>query len=275
MDQAAMRSYDSWIGHDVYDVDGDNIGEITDIYYDDETQRPEWLTVKTGLFGTKTSFVPLQGSTRFGDDGDELQVAFDKARIKDAPKVDVDEHLAPEQERELWQYYGYDYAGTDKADYGYGSGYSENRADEGFDTNWREDGRQGDTGNDDAMTRSEEQLRVQTERQETGRVRLRKYVTTEQQQVTVPLQKETVRVEREPITEANRAEAMSGPDIKEDEHEIVTHEERAVVTKETVPKERVRLEKDVVTDDQTVGGEVRKEQVEVEGDVEDSTRRAK
>jgi uncharacterized protein (TIGR02271 family) len=267
----ATRSYDAWIGHDVYDVDGDKIGEITDIYYDDVTQRPEWLTVKTGLFGSKKTFVPLQGSTRHGENDDDLQVAFDKDFIKDAPKVDVDEHLTPEQEAELWQYYGYDYASTDKTHHGYGKEYTKARADKDLATNWRQDWQEG-RGTDSGMTRSEEELRVQKQRQETGRVRLRKYVTTEQQQVTVPVQKETVRVEREPITEANRAEAMSGPDIKESEHEIITHEERPVVSKETVPKERVRLEKDVVTEDETVSGEVRKEQVEVEGDTKPKRR---
>jgi uncharacterized protein (TIGR02271 family) len=259
MDESAMRSYDSWIGHDVYDVDGDKIGEITDIYYDDVTQRPEWLTVKTGLFGSKKSFVPLQGSTRYGDDGDDLQVIYDKDLIKDAPKVDVDEH-------------GYDYSSTDEMHHGYGQEYTKGRADKGFASHWREDWAQEGTDKDAGMTRSEEELRVDKEQQETGRVRLRKYVTTEQQQVTVPVQKETVRVEREPITEGNRAQATSGPEIKESEHEIVTHEERPVVSKETVPKERVRLEKDVVTDEETVSGEVRKEQIEVEDDANNKGR---
>jgi len=266
MDKSAMRSYDSWIGRDAYDVDGDKLGEITDIFYDDNTQRPEWLTVKTGLFGSRKTFVPLQGSTRYGEDDDDLQVAYDKDFVKDAPKVDVDEHLMPEQEAELWQYYGYDYANADDTNHGYGQDYSNSRADKGFASNWREDWAQDGTGTDAGMTRSEEELRVATERQQTGRVRLRKYVTTEQQQVTVPVQKETVRVEREPITEANRAQAMSGPDIKESEHEIVTHEERPVVSKQTVPKERVRLEKEVVTEDETVSGEVRKEQIAIEDD---------
>lgn len=268
-----MRSYDAWIGHDVYDIDGDKIGEISGIFYDDVTQRPEWLTVKTGLFGTKTTFVPLQGSKRYGEADDDLQVSYDKDLIKGAPKVDVDEHLTPEQEAELWQYYGYDYASTDKSHHGYGKTYTNERADKGFVTNWRDDWAQQRAGKDRGMTRSEEELRVQKQRQETGRVRLRKYVTTEQQQVTVPVQKETVRVEREPITDANRSQAMSGPDIKESEHEIVTHEERPVVSKETVPKERVRLEKDVVTDDQTVSGEVRKEQIEIEDDTKNKDRR--
>jgi uncharacterized protein (TIGR02271 family) len=264
----ATRSYDTWIGHDVYDVDGDKIGEITDIYYDDVTQRPEWLTVKTGLFGSKKTFVPLQGSARYGKDDDNLQVAYDKEFIKDAPKVDVDEHLTPEQEAELWRYYGYDYTSTDKTHHGYGKEYDKARADKGLATNWREDWAKQGTAKEAGMTRSEEELRVAKQRHETGRVRLRKYVTTEQQQITVPVQKETVRVEREPVTGGTGRP----DDLGEDSQEIVTHEERVVVTKETVPKERVRLEKDVVTEDETVSGEVRKEQIEVEGDTKPKRR---
>jgi uncharacterized protein (TIGR02271 family) len=124
---------------------------------------------------------------------------------------------------------------------------------------------------DDAMTRSEERLRVGTEKQAAGRARLRKYVTTENVTRTVPVQREEVRLEREPITDQNRGAAMSGPDLSDEEHEVTLHEERPVVEKETVPVERVRLDKDVVTDDVTVNEEVRKERIETDGI--DDTRR--
>ena len=97
-------------------------------------------------------------------------------------------------------------------------------------------------------------------------MRLRKYVVTENEQVTVPVSREEVRVEREPITDSNMDAATSGPEITESEHEVVTYEERPVVAKETVPKERVRLEKDTVTEQKTVSEEVRKERIEVDGD---------
>ena len=258
-------TYDGWIDRDAYDPDGEKIGAITDIYYDDVTHRPEWVAVRTGLFGMKKTFVPIHGSRPTGD-GD-LQVAFDKAMVKDAPRIDPEGHLSPEEERELWQYYGYDYAPTKTSkDYGYGKAYTKPRADR--DYTWRTT-----TGRDQAMTRSEEELRVSTQRQATGKVRLRKYVVTEHQQMTVPVQREEVRVEREPITAANRKDAMRGPDISEAEHEVTTYEERPVVGKETVPKERVRLEKETVTDTETVGSDVRKEKVDVEGDVAKRARR--
>lgn len=125
------------------------------------------------------------------------------------------------------------------------------------------------------MTVSEERLDVGTERRETGRARLRKYVVTEHVTQTVPVQREEVRLEREPITDANAGDATSGQDISEAEHEVVLHEERPVVDKETVPVERVRLGTETVTDEETVSEDVRKERVDVEGDqpdVGDSTR---
>jgi uncharacterized protein (TIGR02271 family) len=117
------------------------------------------------------------------------------------------------------------------------------------------------------MTRSEEQLKVGKTSRESGRARLRKYVVTEEEQVTVPVQREELRIEREPITEGNVDEAMGGPAISEEEHEVVLHEEEPVVEKRAVPKERVRLEKDTVTDERTVTEEVRKERIDSEGDV--------
>jgi uncharacterized protein (TIGR02271 family) len=119
---------------------------------------------------------------------------------------------------------------------------------------------------DDAMTRSEEELLVGKAQRETGRARLRKYVVTEQVQTTVPVQREEVRVEREPITEANREQALDGPEISEEEHEVVLHEEIPVVDKHTAPKERVSLQKDTISDEREVSEEVRKERIETEGD---------
>ena len=119
---------------------------------------------------------------------------------------------------------------------------------------------------DTAMTRSEEQLRVGTETRETGRARLRKHVVTEQQNVTVPVSREEVTVEREPITDANRGAARSGPAISEEEHEVTLRAERPVVDKEAVPVERVRLGNETRTEHETVGGEVRKEQIEIDTD---------
>jgi uncharacterized protein (TIGR02271 family) len=114
------------------------------------------------------------------------------------------------------------------------------------------------------MTRSEEQLRVGTQTREAGRARLRKHVVTEHQQVTVPVSHEEVTLQREPITEANRGDAYDGPAISEEEHEVTLHAERPVVATEAVAVERVKLGTQTVTEQQTVGGQVRKEQIELD-----------
>jgi uncharacterized protein (TIGR02271 family) len=116
---------------------------------------------------------------------------------------------------------------------------------------------------DDAMTRSEEELRVGTADRERGRARLRKHVVTENVTKTVPVQREELRVEREPITDANRDAATSGADISEEEHEVVLHEDEVVVEKRAVPKERVRLDKETVTDEREISEDVRKEQIDL------------
>ena len=126
---------------------------------------------------------------------------------------------------------------------------------------------------DAAMTRSEERLNVGTETRETGRARLRKHVVTEQQQVTVPVSHEELRVEREPITDANRGDAYDGPAISEEEHEVTLRAERPVVSTETEAVERVRLGTETVRGEETVSGEVRKEEIEVDDDLSASDTR--
>jgi uncharacterized protein (TIGR02271 family) len=242
-------------GGNVLGSDRTKIGSIGQIYVDDQTSEPTWVTVKTGLFGTSESFVPLDSASQEGND---IVVPYTKDKVKDAPRVAPDGHLEPEEEDQLYTYYGL----TGSAGY---AGTGQDTTDE--TTSRGTDGR--DTSGpttDDAMTRSEEQLHVGTEKQATGRVRLRKYVVTENVTKTVPVQREEVRIEREPITDANIGAATSGPDISEEEHEVILHEERPVVEKETVPVERVRLDKDTVTENVTVNEEVRKEEIELDDD---------
>jgi uncharacterized protein (TIGR02271 family) len=238
----------TWEGRTMVDRDGNRIGPIDAIYLEDQTGEPEWALVNTGLFGTKSSFVPLAQATQTGE---EVRVPYDKQLVKDAPRVDPDQHLSEAEERQVWRHYGLDYDRTTR------------RRPTGRDAAGRETS--GPT-TDDAMTRSEEELRVGTTQRERGRARLRKYVTTETRQVTVPVQREELRVEREPITDANRDAAVSGPEISEEEHEVTLREEEPVVEKRVVPRERVRLDTETVTDERQVAEEVRKEQIEVEGD---------
>jgi uncharacterized protein (TIGR02271 family) len=286
-------------GGNVLGTGGDKIGGIGQIYLDDSTGDPTWITAKTGLFGTSESFVPLQGADVRGND---VVVGYDKAKVKDAPRIDPDGSLSPEEENQLYDYYGlgsgtsnYTETGTDAnigsgwvengadSDYrdtvtsttGHADGGADAGADGGADGGAGYEGTRGAVGHDtsgpttdEAMTRSEEQLHVGTRQRETGRARLRKYVVTENVTETVPVSHEEVRLEREPITATNRDEAYAGPAISEEEHEVVLHGQEAVVEKEAVPVERVRLDKETVTEQQTVTDEVRKERIELEGDAD-------
>jgi uncharacterized protein (TIGR02271 family) len=270
------------IGKDVYDASGDKIGSASEVYLDDESGQPEWVTVRTGLFGTKESFVPIRDAD-LTDDG--VRVAVSKAQVKDAPKVDTDGHLSPEEEQELYRYYGLGAGGT--SDTGR-TDTTVGRVDRAETTAGVQTGTESTTGmagtgrtdtdargtvghdtsgptTDSAMTRSEERLNVGTRSEEVGRARLRKYVVTENASETVPVSREEVRVEREPITDANVGDALDGPAISEEEHEVTLRAERPVVEKEAVPVERVRLDKETVTDTETVSADLRKEEIEVDG----------
>src|ERR671912_716338 len=200
------HAYD-WRGRELVDADGDKVGTVEEMFRDEDTDQPEWAAVRTGLFGTKLSFVPIQNAEPTGE---SVRVPFSKSQIKDAPKIDdADGQLSQQQEAELYQHYGMSYG-----------------------------------------------------------ERLRKYVVTEEVQQTVPVRREEVRVEREPITDANVDDALDGPAISEEEHEVVLHEEQPVVEKKAVPKERVRMDKQSVTDEAQVSEEVRKERIEADGDLD-------
>jgi uncharacterized protein (TIGR02271 family) len=260
----------AWRGHDLVDSDGSKIGSISDIYADEDTGQPEWIAVSTGLFGTKVSFVPLAGATARGN---ELVSRWTKEQVKDAPRAEADGRLSQDEEAALYRHYGMAY-GESRSDSGLPEGTVGGQTGTGTGTRTGTGTGTTDTvghdtsgpTTDSAMTRSEEELRVGTTRQEAGRVRLRKWVETEQVSTSVPVAREEIRVEREPITDANIDRATAGPDISEEEHEVTLYEERAVAEKVTVPKERIRLDKTVVTDEERVDGEVRKERIEVDGD---------
>ena len=244
----------TWRGNAAIGPDENKLGTVEDIYLDQETGEPEWVALKTGMFGSKLSFAPLAQARL---EGDTVVLPYEKDQIKSAPRVEADGALSQEEEAELYRHYGLDYTET-RSDSGLPAGGTEDRGEVGHDVS-------GPT-TDDAMTRSEEELRVGTTQREAGRARLRKYVVTEEETVSVPVQREEVRVEREPITDANVDDAMDGPAISEEEHEVVLHAEEPVVEKRAVPKERVRMDKDAITEQETVTEQVRKERIDVDGD---------
>jgi uncharacterized protein (TIGR02271 family) len=251
-------------GGNVVSADGQKIGSIGQVYVDDSTGEPSFVTVRTGLFGIAESFVPLQDATVTGSD---IRVAYNKDEVKEAPRVDPDGRITPTEEQRLYAHYGLSSRGVYTSD-SEKAGVSGTRdyGTRGYDTS--------SPTTDDAMARSEERLKVGTRKEEAGQAQLRKYVMTENVTQTVPVSREKVRVEREPITDENVGAAGSGPDISEEEHEVVLHQERPVVEKEAVPVERVRLGTETVTDQQTVSEDVRKEQIDTDLDRGRTKRRA-
>jgi uncharacterized protein (TIGR02271 family) len=243
------------MGRTAVDSEGSKVGKVGQVYLEEQTGMPVWVTVATGLFGTRQSFAPLYGAQVSGD---EVTLAVSKDQIKDAPSVEDDGRIDAGEQEALYRHYA-GYLGEQQTGYGPGG----QAGAQGRDTSG--------PVTDDAMTRSEERLRVGTENVEAGRARLRKYVVTENVSTTVPVSHEEVHVEREPITDANRDAALSGQPISEEEHEVTLHAERPVVAKETVPVERVRLTTETVTEDAAVNETVRKERIE-EPDVEANPR---
>ncbi|MBF8185127.1 PRC and DUF2382 domain-containing protein [Nonomuraea sp. K274] len=266
--------------------DGQSVGKVGQVYLNDRTGEPEWVTVRTGFFGMKQTFVPLANARRSGG---EIRVPFDKEMIKGAPNIDVDGRLSLEEEADLYRYYGMQPSTIPQ------QRISEGRTGEiqpgaptmgapaaggptaaapkpaagAPSTGERLAGPAGETRGgvaderDIEVTRSEEQLKIGKESKETGRVRLHKYVETETVHERVPLSHEEAVIEREPIREG---EPLGGADLGEEEWQLILHEERPVVGKETRPVERVHVYKKDVTREETVEGQIRKERVDIDQD---------
>jgi stress response protein YsnF len=244
------REVSAAIGSTAYDASGQKIGTVEHFYVDDHTGAPSWVAVTTGLFGTRHSVVPALDAS-FADGGLRLPVAVDA--VKSAPQLAGD-HLTPEDEAELRRHYG-----TVSAP----------------DAPVEAAPPPPATADDGAMTRSEEQLVVATERVATTRARLVKYVVTEEVQITVPIRREEIRVEQVPVD----APDDDGPEetlLTEEPtgrhadaglpSEIILHTERPVVTVEVVPTERVRLRTELVQGQETVTEQVQREQIVVDQD---------
>ncbi|MGP5286426.1 DUF2382 domain-containing protein [Glutamicibacter arilaitensis] len=234
----------SLIGGTVVGPDGQKIGKFGQVFIDDRSGEPAWATVHTGFFGLSESFIPLSQAAIAGD---TLSIPYDKQTVKDAPNIEPEGRLSEAEEQELYRYYSLAWDDADQAAVQPGVPESEARTEYS-----REDVREPEAGGPEAsMLRSEEQLHVGTENVETGKVRLRKHVVTEDVTRTVPASHEEVRLEREPVADAPAAGALGG-ELAEDE-------------KSTEPVERVSLEKEAVTEEERLKAELRKEQVETEG----------
>ncbi|WP_129658615.1 PRC and DUF2382 domain-containing protein [Rothia halotolerans] len=274
--------YDALENANVYDNESKKIGTIGQVYLDDETQRPKFMTVNIGLFGSRETFIPLESASQ-SEDG--VTVPFSKNFIKDAPNVEVDGHLTPDEERRLFEYYSLDYEGSDRGAAGgrrtedrggdaAAQAGGRGRDDAGRGAGDRRGDRAGREGAEGEMVAHEERLEVGTEQHEAGRARLHKRVRTEHQNVDVPVQREELVVEREEIDpDSTEARSTGGIDSEDTEETVTLREERPVVDKETVATEKVNIGKRTVQDTETVSGDVRREEIELEDEENKPDRR--
>jgi stress response protein YsnF len=254
----ATREEIQWVMRaDVYDRAGDPVGRVGEVYLDAASDRPAWILLQSGPFHAAPALAPLLGAT-FGSTGIRLAVDRNQISAPAARAGDPEEPLPVERVEQLYRHYGLITEQPPQPQQTPGTAEAR--------------------GGDDAMTRSEERLRVTTTPREVARLRLRKYVETEYVQVTVPVRREKVRVERVPAdSDAEEAPAEEAPAEEipaeeipagrsggEPEQDLILYGERPVISTETVPVERVRLTKQTVTDTETVQEQVRKERIEAD-----------
>lgn len=273
------RKIDAIRNSTVHSQDGHKIGKVADVYLDDQTGEPTFVSVKTGLFGGNGTFVPLDQAKA---NGEEITVPYTKDFVTDAPNIADDGNLTPEEEQRIYEYYSKNRssAGRDGRHEGEAAaagtaGTAGVAGTAGHDRDAKHadrDAADRTRGANDEVVAHEERLATtgKTEQRATGRVNLRKHVTTETETVEIPVRREEVHVEREkidPNSEAARAGAADHKFGTKDENVSVTaYEERPVVDTETVATERVSLNKEVHEDTQRVSGEVRKEEIEIDED---------
>ena len=248
---------DRYAGYTVYDQHYETLGKVDDLFLD-ENDQPEYIGVKMGFLGTRTTLIPFE-MARVNDARQVIEVAADKETVKNGPTFDDDAGVTPEFENEVYSYYRLQRPSTIEESGTYGAYHAEQTAQttgvaDRADVSYEDEVR---------VQRVEEELRVGTRERKAGAIRVRKRVRIEREQIEVPTRHEEVTVERVPVEgEASEAE------IGEDEVVVPVTEEEVVVQKRPVVKEEVRIRKDVVEDTEVVEEEVRREEVEVEDDTE-------
>jgi uncharacterized protein (TIGR02271 family) len=244
---------DRYAGYEVYDPAGQKIGKVDDLFVD-QSDSPEYIGVKMGFLGTRSTLIPWETVSSTDDEGRTITVTADKDQAKNGPTFDDDMEITPEFEGEVHSYYGLE--GTSSTEES--GAYADYRAE--TDT--------GATTDDEELRvqRTEEELVAGTREREAGQLKVRKRVRTDRETIEVPTRHEEVSVERVPASgEATEAE------IGDEEVVVPVTEEEVVVGKRPVVKEEVRVRKDVVEDTETVEEDVRREEIDVED--ETSTRR--
>jgi stress response protein YsnF len=272
------REVSAAIGGTAYGANADKLGTVEHFFVDDRTGEPTWVSVTTGLFGTRRSVVPAVDA--IFDEG-ALRVPVTADAVKNAPDPAGEDHLDPAEEAELRRHYGLGIAGPETGTTAPDVAAMDAPTQEmGVIPPLPADHEGRPVATDGGMVRSEERLRVGTERVATTRARLVKYVVTEEVQITVPVRREEIRVEEVPL---DAPDTGPGESLADDQsrpgsyvppgdagptgglpEEIVLHAERPVVSVEVVPVERVRLRTETVQGQERVTEQVQREQIVVD-----------
>ena len=260
-------------GLELVDAEGKKAGAIHSVWVDTATNAPEFVAVKTGLLG-RTHIVPVAGA-QVDEANRQLRVPYSREQVGSAPHIDETAELSEEDEEGVYRHYGVQRSEapspTGLAGGGVGtSGQGQqrhtdtDRAAAGAAMTARGD-RQGRRS--DRIQLREERLRVQTEREQAGEVRLGKRVTEHEETVTVPLREERVVIERHAVQGEARPGEITGTD---ETIEVPVLRERAAVAKEAVVAEEVSVRTEATERTERVQETVRKEElvVEEQGDVD-------
>jgi sporulation protein YlmC with PRC-barrel domain len=247
MPTPSVEEVRAWVGRSMIDSDGKQLGEITDIYLDRETDWPEWAVVRTGLFGLRSSFVPLAEAIEVRND---IQVPHPRTLVKDAPNIEADGQLSEAEEAELYRHYGLEYDTVTGADSGQPAGQAggpgaddqppapppgtnqpdspprraqeERRVDDGEllgsdspGSSWPAGQERFEVGEGVSRaflyeTPASPQVRPGSRRRQPGQVRLRRYLVTEVVTETEAGQQHELRVEQEPISDQD-LDAVTAP----------------------------------------------------------------
>ena len=272
-------------GYEVYDPNGEKIGKVDDLFVD-ENDQPEYIGVKMGLLGMKSTLIPWEIASADEERG-RIEVSVEKGKAKDGPAFDDDREITPEYENEVRSYYGLqgmqgseqrgsygEYYGDEPGKVGPGMREGDTETGE-FRGHSEDDEGVNQSGSSDLededelrVQRSEEELRAGTREREAGALNVRKRVRTDREQVSVPTRHEEVSVERVPVEGREASEA----EIGEDEVRMPVTEEEVVTEKRPVVKEELRIRKDAVQDEEVVEEDVRKEEVDVDDETEPRNR---
>src|SRR5215208_2698403 len=114
---------DRFAGYTVYDQNYDKIGKVDDLFVD-ENDQPEYIGVKMGFLGTRSTLIPMD-LARVNDERQLIEVATDKDTVKDGPTFDDDRDITPDFEIEVYSYYGLSRSSGSESSGSYGTYYSD------------------------------------------------------------------------------------------------------------------------------------------------------